>query len=43
VIGFPCATVPEPSPAACGGDPSNLALLPTKPWQAFVAGTRIRF
>jgi predicted porin len=43
IIGFPCATVPAPSPAACGGDPSNLALLPTKPWQAIVAGTRIRF
>jgi hypothetical protein len=43
VIGFPCDTVPAPSPAACGGDPSNLALLPTKPWQALVAGTRIRF
>jgi predicted porin len=41
IIGFPCD--PAPSPASCGGDPSNLALLPTKPWQAFVAGTRIRF
>jgi predicted porin len=43
VIGFPCDTVPAPSPEDCGGDPSNLALLPTKPWFGFVAGARIRF
>jgi hypothetical protein len=43
IIGFQCDTVPAPSAAECGGDASNLALLPTKPWQAFVAGTRIRF
>jgi hypothetical protein len=43
IIGFPCTTVPAPSAADCKGDASNLALLPTKPWQAFVAGTRIRF
>jgi predicted porin len=43
IIGFPCDTVPAPSPASCGGDPSNLTRLPTKPWQALVAGTRIRF
>jgi len=43
VIGFPCDIVPAPSPAACGGDPSNLAHLPTKAWLGFVVGARIRF
>ena len=43
VVGYPCDTVPAPSPAACGGDPSNLAVLPTKPWSGFVAGAVIRF
>ncbi len=43
VVGFPCDIVPAPSPQACGGDPSNLAVLPTKPWIGFVAGARIRF
>ena len=43
VIGIPCDVGPAPSPAACGGNPNNLGLLPTKPWLGFVAGTRIRF
>jgi Gram-negative porin len=43
VVGFPCDTVPAPSPAACGGDPSKLDVLATKPWSAFVAGAVIRF
>jgi predicted porin len=43
VVGFPCDIVPAPSPEACGGDPTNLAVLPTKPWFGFVAGVRIRF
>jgi Gram-negative porin len=43
VVGFPCDVVPAPSPEACGGDPGNLAVLPTKPWSGFVAGVRIRF
>jgi hypothetical protein len=43
VIGFPCDTVPAPSPQACGGNPNNLEVLPTKPWFAFVTGARIRF
>jgi predicted porin len=43
IVGFPCDTVPAPSSAACGGDPSNLAVLPTKPWSGFVAGAVIRF
>jgi len=43
VIGFPCSTIPPPSPEACGGDPDNLAVLPTKPWFGLVAGARIRF
>ena len=42
VIGFPCSTIPPPSPELCGGDPTNLAVLPTKPWSAFIAGVRIR-
>jgi hypothetical protein len=43
VVGYPCDTVPAPSPATCGGDPTNLAVLPTKPWSGFVAGAVIRF
>ena len=43
VIGYPCDTVPAPSPQTCGGDPNNLAALPTKPWFGFVTGARIRF
>ena len=43
VIGYPCDTVPAPSPETCGGDPNNLAALPTKPWFGFVTGARIRF
>jgi len=43
VIGYPCDTVPAPSPETCGGDPNNLAVLPTKPWFGFVTGARIRF
>lgn len=43
VTGFPCAVVPAPSPAACGGDPSQAGVLPTQPWSAFIAGARFRF
>jgi hypothetical protein len=43
VIGFPCDVVPAPSPEACGGNPTNLAALPTEPWFGFVSGVRIRF
>jgi Gram-negative porin len=43
VVGFPCDTVPAPSAAACGGDPTNLAVLPTRQWSGFVAGAVIRF
>lgn len=43
VIGYQCDIVPPPSPEACGGDPNNLAVLPTKPWFGFVIGARIRF
>jgi len=43
IVGYPCSTIPPPSPDQCGGDPNNLAVLPTKPWFGFVAGVRIRF
>ena len=43
VIGYPCDTVPAPTPEACGGDPTNLAVLPTKAWFGLVAGARLRF
>jgi predicted porin len=43
VIGYPCDIVPASSPETCGGDPNNLAVLPTKPWFGFVTGARIRF
>jgi hypothetical protein len=43
VVGFPCDTVPAPSPQACGGDPNNLAVLPTKPWSGLVVGAVVRF
>ena len=43
VIGYPCDTVPAPTPEACGGDPNNLTVLPTKAWFGVVAGARILF
>jgi Gram-negative porin len=43
VVGFPCDTVPAPSPQACGGDPTTLATLPTKPWSGLVMGAVVRF
>ena len=41
IIGFPCDNPNAPN--GCGGDPSNLQSLPTKPWSAVVVGARIRF
>jgi hypothetical protein len=43
VIGLPCSTIPPPSPELCHTAPADLAVLPTQPWSAFVAGVRIRF
>jgi predicted porin len=43
IIGFPCDANPGQFANNCGGDPANLVELPTRPWQAFVMGARIKF
>ena len=43
IVGFPCDANPGNFPNNCGGDPSNLVELPTKPWAAFMTGARLKF
>jgi predicted porin len=43
ITGFPCDADPSRFANNCGGDPTNLVQLPTRPWAGFVVGTRMRF
>jgi predicted porin len=43
IVGFPCDPNPSQFANNCGGDPTNLVELPTRPWSGVVVGARIQF